>query len=135
MKKQSYLVLLAALIAVSVSTVLSQTSAVSASASTKSGWSHNPFEHFVFIENKGQFDFLLSTNSHTNDKIYFGANAGGITIYFSSKGLTYMQSEGKPLKKLNAEEKEKTEDHEREKMPKINYHSFEVEWVGANPLS
>ncbi|MBI2271892.1 MAG: PKD domain-containing protein [Bacteroidetes bacterium] len=92
-----------------------------------SHWTSNPFEHFVFVENKGQFD-------NTNNSIYYGARTGGLDIYFSAHSLTYRHDE---FKKLNEEEKEKLESKgkEAEGLLKPKTHYLQVEWIGANPTT
>ena len=96
----------------------------------EASWSTSPFNHKVFVENKGQFDNTIANNS---DKILFSACLDGVEMLFSAKGLTYKHDE---LITVSEEEKEKEESkNDREEEPKFKSvpEYLSVEWIGSNP--
>ena len=123
----------------------------------KPNWSNAPFEHYVFIENKGQFD-PVDDNDKANPLLPLGYVQHGIKyavtiegkqIYFTDHGLTYRQDE---MQQLSAEEKEKMESaavatrakkmgnvspvkggEEEENDSKKIFHLVSMDWQGANP--
>ncbi|MBI2270588.1 MAG: hypothetical protein HYU69_09585 [Bacteroidetes bacterium] len=124
------------------------------SGSGTGGWSSNPFEHFVFVENKGQFDASLpglntqdasavasgsemnslAKNGSEKSKILYYAYSKGVEVYFSSSGLAYRHDEYKSL--VSEREREKMEKEGRtggEKIVDVKHHYLEVEWIGADP--
>ncbi len=97
----------------------------------------NPFEHKVFIENKGQFEGRTVLK---NSEIKFAVSSLGTEIFFTDKGLTYSHNE---FKKMSNEEWEKKEKEERkrgkESEKEINEELYgadqkyiHMEWLGAN---
>jgi len=59
-------------------------------SSSKKGWSvHHPFEHNVFIENKGQFTEPIKKG--VGEPILYSSHKGHIHIYFSQTTLTFEQ--------------------------------------------
>src|SRR5579884_3664653 len=51
-------------------------------------WTVQPFDHKVFIENRGQFDQLVGSKS----KVLFGAQLGdNLFAYFTTNGVIYRQ--------------------------------------------
>jgi hypothetical protein len=93
-------------------------------------WTVQPFDHKLFIENRGQFDKLVSKK----DKVLFGAQLGDdLFAYFTTKGVIYRLC---VYPKLAAAERELAEkkgyDPDKEVVrPVITYLSSE--WDGANP--
>src|ERR1700722_5211765 len=86
-------------------------------------WSHDPFDHQVFIENKGQFDADVTTSG----KILYQAELGNVKAYFTSTGVIYRYDEyPKKNKKESEEEKEENDNT----APKIHYTSYL--WDGSN---
>jgi len=63
-------------------------SLLSTQAQTRSvvDWTKIPFEHKVFIENKGQFN---GRNGLLGSKIMYGNENSGVQIYFTTTGLSY----------------------------------------------
>src|SRR5437868_5498479 len=58
----------------------------------KTKWSINPFEHALFVENKGQFDTIMP-----GDQILYEAKLGSINAYFTPKGVMYRHIETEKL--------------------------------------
>ncbi len=54
----------------------------------KINWTSNPFNHQVFIENKGQF-----SGSPNGDKILYGAQVGNVYVFITPHGLIYKYTE------------------------------------------
>src|SRR4051812_5652049 len=54
------------------------------------GWKAKPFDHRMFIENKGQFD---DGTDNKNIPVRFGARVQGTLTYFTANGVTYRQDE------------------------------------------
>ena len=134
----------------------SQTEAALGS-SEKPNWSSAPYEHKVFIENKGQFDPVdnkdkanpLLPPGYVQKEIKYAVTMEGMNIYFTGHGLTYRRDE---TQKLSEVEKEKMEDakatlgkkdlnvslaegeeeHEGNASKKI-FHLVNMDWQGANP--
>ncbi len=102
-------------------------------------WSADPFNHQVFVENRGQFDKVLKTN----DPVLFYAMVGGAKLYFTPKGVVYEYDE-KIIDKRATEAEEKREEgakkgEEKEKKGKeaeVRYktvpHFMSSYWQGAN---
>jgi gliding motility-associated-like protein len=67
-------------------------------------WTSNPFNHQLFIENKGQFDGKIPGN----EKVYYAAQLGSVMAYFTSNGIVYRYAELVPEK--NDNDKDKDED-------------------------
>ncbi|MBL7892531.1 MAG: SprB repeat-containing protein, partial [Bacteroidia bacterium] len=118
------------------------------------GWTSNPFEHFVFVENKGQFDLSLpglntqfasavgsdseidnlSKTGDEKNKILFYAYSKGVEVYFSSSRLVYRHDEYKSLVSERQREKMEKEGRARtEKIVDVKHHYLDVEWIGTDP--
>lgn len=67
---------------------------------TKVKWSSNPFDHQVFIENKGQFQ-----GPPDGDKILYGAQVGNVYLFITPHGLIYKYTE-RPEVKLSPDKKQ-----------------------------
>ena len=52
--------------------------------SFKANWETNPFDHQVFIENKGQFDEVIP-----GQKVLYTVNLGDIQAFFTATGIVY----------------------------------------------
>src|SRR5579883_2483603 len=93
-------------------------------------WTVQPFDHKVFIENRGQFDELVNSKS----KVLFGAQLGdNLFAYFTTNGIIYRQC---VYPKLQAARKELAEkkDYDPDKevvKPVITY--LASQWEGSNP--
>ena len=59
---------------------------------SKINWSIDPFEHALFVENKGQFDTV-----DAGGKILFEAKLGSINAFFTAKGILYRHIETEKL--------------------------------------
>lgn len=59
-----------------------------ASTGAKINWTSNPFDHQIFIENKGQF-----TGPENGDKILYGAQVGNVYVFITPHGLIYKYTE------------------------------------------
>ncbi|MBI2269050.1 MAG: SprB repeat-containing protein [Bacteroidetes bacterium] len=96
------------------------------------GFVTNPFEHNVFIENKGQFDKI---DKRTCSRILFGGIDHGVQIYFTAKGLTYHfdKTEFPEEKENERKENEAEREMERVKNKKIYSYTLDMEWEGADP--
>lgn len=90
-----------------------------------SNWVKSPFDHKVFIENMGQYNW--SDNGSGKNTLY-GASIGDIEIHFSNAGLTYTKTE---LRKVNESGRKEGKDKREKKYLKIPHHAY-LEWVGAN---
>ena len=89
---------------------------------SKVKWSKAPFDHQLFIENKGQFD----TDIHTPAKILYQAQLGDVKSYFTPTGVVYK------LEKFSKNDGEDEDDiHEIDPDEKISYSSYT--WQGSNP--
>src|SRR5579862_5909205 len=55
---------------------------------SKINWTANPFDHKVFIENKGQFE-----GPQNGDKILYGAQVGDVFVFITPHGLVYKYTE------------------------------------------
>ncbi len=155
MKNLSQISLLIIMILLAIHPAFSQTKAQG--ITEKPNWSGTPFEHHVFIENKGQFDPIdnkdkanpLLPLGYVQKEIKYAVTTEGMNIYFTSHGLTYRRDE---TQKLSEEEKEKMEDakatlgkkdlnvslaeeeeeHEGNASKTIS-HLISMDWQGANP--
>ncbi len=107
------------------------TMAMAQADAAKTLWNiNNPFEHKVFIENKGQFDGQDNLSSTIR---YAVANAG-VNIYFTSGGLTYRHDEIQQSDEEAGEDKrEKNKYYEDKKRAKSISHYVHMYWMGANP--
>src|SRR6201998_853421 len=103
----------------------------------KKVWSVNPFDHQVFVENRGQFDKVLTTNDH----ILFYAMVGGAKLYFTPQGIVYEYDE----RIIDKEATEAEEEHEKgtgedkekgKREAEVRYktipHFMSSFWQGAN---
>ena len=92
----------------------------------KTNWTKNPFDHKIFIENRGQFD--ADINKET--KILYQVMLGAVKAYFTSSGVIYRYDEYPKRLESEKEEREKEGGKENAK-PLIHYLS--ALWVDANP--
>ncbi|HWY97977.1 MAG TPA: hypothetical protein VNY36_02720, partial [Bacteroidia bacterium] len=98
--------------------------AQSVSTSSK-GWSvHHPFDHNVFIENKGQF--IEQVQKGVGQKILYYSHKGHIHLYFSPTALTF---EYDSAYRTNADE-DKGGDEDAN--VKISPQFMHITWDGAN---
>ena len=98
------------------------------------------FDQNVFIENNGQFD----TRHTEGNAVLFSARLKGMTVYFTSKGLTYRCDEAylprhseDALDELNKEGKEEEENGQLEneellRKIKRKHHYLGMNWEGAS---
>src|ERR1035437_8829629 len=98
----------------------------------KPKWTNgNPFEHKLFIENKGQFD---KKDTLANSNILYGVTLGEIQIYFTSSGLTYRRDEfAKGDEEDREEAVEKMKEGGKKMSDKIAPHLIKLVWEGASP--
>jgi len=102
-------------------------------SNASSKWTINPFEHKLFIENRGQFN---GKDEQKNSQILYGVDNLGGQIYFTSKGLTY---------RYDKQDFVITEEGERDESPKKagkdgderkivkNTFILNIEWLNSNP--
>lgn len=91
-------------------------------------WTADPFDHQLFVENKGQFD----TDTYSKDKIFFYASIGDVKMYFTNNGVIYKYIEAKK----NVEKEGKNEDEEereKEERTKPTVHYFAYQWENSSP--
>ncbi|HTA28092.1 MAG TPA: SprB repeat-containing protein, partial [Bacteroidia bacterium] len=84
-------------------------------------WKATPFDHQVFIANKGQFDGAIP-----GTKILFGAQLGNVWAYFTSSGVIYQYTE-LPMKGKAG----KGMDPDENLAPPV-VHTMSANWEGAN---
>jgi len=87
-------------------------------------WKTDPFDHQVFIENKGQFDRILPGN----EKVLYGVQLGHVWAYFTLHGIIYCYSE-RPKRAENSKDKDPDEDDTTK--PVLHY--MISNWEGSNP--
>ncbi|MGP8216114.1 MAG: gliding motility-associated C-terminal domain-containing protein [Bacteroidia bacterium] len=80
-----------------------------------SQWTTAPFDHKVFIENKGQFNAGVPGN----DKVIYSASLGAVNLYFTSHGIVYEYDEY--IKNT------------KDKFQKPVTHYLDAEWENSNP--
>ncbi len=92
-------------------------------------WVKNPFEHHLFIENKGQFRKTGNTDACD---IKFAWISDGMSVYFTPSGLCYYHTEIKPE---SAEEREREErgGPKKEKGLKGIPQFVNMDWADADP--
>ena len=92
-------------------------------------WTVQPFDHKVFIENRGQFDTLVNDNS----KVIFGAQLGdNLFAYFTTTGIVYRSIVFPKLAEAEKEGKEGKDDPDKKPIkPVISY--LNMQWEGSNP--
>ncbi len=83
-------------------------------------WKVNPFDHKLFIENRGQFD----TSVKGSDKVLYGVQMGSIHAYFSSNKVIYRYDEYP----------EDSKDPDEKINSKPITHLLTVEWENSNPV-
>jgi hypothetical protein len=99
----------------------------------KSLWSTDPFEHHVFVENKGQF---LNIGNSDSRSIKFAWSGNGVSIYFTPTGLCYYHMDLKP--ESSGERDQEKEEHQgpkKEKGLKGVPQSVRMDWEGADPAA
>src|SRR5579863_5799442 len=87
-------------------------------------WKTKPFDHHVFIENKGQFDEAVPGH----DKVLYAAQLGSVWAFFTSHGVVYRYNEIINRKETT----EKNEDRDKDKSAKQIIHYMNSVWDGAN---
>jgi gliding motility-associated-like protein len=90
---------------------------------SKSGWTQNPFEHKLFIENRGQFDGKNSPEGKSDEAVLFGASSTGVALYFTEQGLCYRYDEV---------DGRRADEQEKENTTQVS-HFVSMRWAGANP--
>jgi len=85
-------------------------------------WIRNPFDHQVFIENKGQFNGILPGK----EKIYYAVDLGDIEAFFTGNGIVYQ------LEKYPKPDLSKGQDPDENGPPKPIIKYQYSEWKGAN---
>ncbi|MEW6468410.1 MAG: PKD domain-containing protein [Bacteroidota bacterium] len=99
-------------------------------AAQSNGWTANPFDQRVFVENKGQFD--KSINEPT--PVLFGANSVGTHAYFTANSVWYRHDVVVDMTPLEKAEVRKVQPNiEEERLNKSVPLYMKMEWVGANP--
>ena len=154
---KSHILCLIIMILLAMHPAFSQTGAAPG-VTEKPNWSNAPYEHKVFIENKGQFD-PIDNNDKANPLLPLGYVQNGIKyvvtmegteMYFTNHGLTYRRDE---TQKLSEKEREKMEsavkatrekrigdaspieegEEEAHNASKKIFHLVSMDWQGANP--
>lgn len=88
----------------------------------KINWSIDPFEHAIFVENKGQFDTVLP-----GEKIFFEAKLPeGIDAYFTSQGVVYEHIQTAELDFSHG-------DPDQNGPPQRSYYFLTTQWAGISP--
>jgi hypothetical protein len=87
----------------------------------------NPFQHKVFIENKGQFDDAVPKS----EKIVYFAKIGRVGAYFTLAGVYYKENE---ISEKSNSDKEEEHPEERGNVPPVS-HTISMHWAGANTAS
>ncbi len=85
-------------------------------------WTQNPFDHTIFIENRGQFN----KDVPAGNKVLFQAMLGSINAYFTTNGIVYRWDE---------QIKESGEEKNDPDAIKINHkmHYLTMHWENCNP--
>lgn len=84
-------------------------------------WTTDPFDHQIFIENKGQFDKEVATDK----KILFQARLGDVKAYFTPSGVLFRYDE--PVKK--GEDPDDKDGDTNDHQPQFTSYS----WVNSSP--
>ncbi len=87
-------------------------------------WSVNPFEHALFVENKGQYDTV-----DAGGKILFEAKLGSINAFFTAKGILYRHIETDKLDFSDGN------DPDQNGPPARHFYYLTTTWDGANPAT
>ncbi len=112
-----------------VFTSLVTLSLFSQTASHPKAWSKSPFEHYVFMDQHGQFE---SKHAYGKD-VKFGAFAQGLELYFTATGMSWRHEARHPLSEEQRDELEKQgKKIEANKMLNIEQEYFGLDWIGAN---
>lgn len=93
-----------------------------AQMNSSAGWSLNPYEKKVFIENKGQF---TGQGLLQDSEIKYGVENLGTRIFFTSKGLTFRFDKIT----FNPEGDERN----KESMKRLSVFMVNIEWLNSNP--
>ncbi len=97
-----------------------------------SKWDTKPFDHKIFVENKGQF---TTETGRAGDRILYEAKLGKVKAYFLPNGIVY-RKEGWFLEDEAEKEKEEMErarDRDKGIYEKIPVQFQRMNWVDANP--
>ncbi len=100
---------------------------------TKINWTVNPFDPQVFIENKGQFDTMVS-----GSKVLYGVKQGSMYAYFTPNGIVYRYDDYHYPKRKDKQEQEKLlaasgVDPDMNELPPVTTHVLTATWLGSNP--
>ncbi|HTB05877.1 MAG TPA: hypothetical protein VK806_02915, partial [Bacteroidia bacterium] len=87
----------------------------------KAKWTTNPFDHKLFVENKGQFNNIIPSG----DKVLFEAKLGSMNAYFTATGVVYQYME-----MLNKDTSEGTDPEAAPR--KMIQHFTQLNWEGSN---
>ncbi len=94
-------------------------------------WTVDPFEHRVFIENRGQFN---GGDELKNSTIYYGVENMGVKIYFTQKGLTWRYDRPEIRKESERKFKDGIEEEDgHEEEGEVLTDLIHLEWLGSNP--
>ena len=108
---------------------------------SKSSWEvKDPFEHKVFIENKGQFDAKKNFPENYPQQIKYVVKHEGIVIYFTPGGLSYRYDEIEAKNEKRSFIQDESEqsvgegEEEEEYRERVNIisHSMDMNWIGSN---
>ncbi len=86
-------------------------------------WTAEPFNHQVFIENKGQFNSDIKGNK----KVLYQAVLGAVKAYFTPDGIVYKYDE------ISKNKDKDDEDNGKDDVPTVVCHYLNSQWIGANP--
>ncbi len=95
---------------------------------TKVNWTIDPFEHALFVENKGQFDTV-----NADGKVLFESHLGAADAFFTSKGILYRHIETVKAEADGDEDEDEEGDPDAGGPPTRNYYYLSTLWEGANP--
>jgi gliding motility-associated-like protein len=87
-------------------------------------WTRDPFDHKLFIENKGQFDSDII--AYTDSKILYQVRFGGVKACFTANGIIYRYTD------LSLLSKERNSDHDGD-MATPPSHFLSLQWAGSSP--
>jgi gliding motility-associated-like protein len=96
-------------------------------------WSVKAGVQKVFIENKGQFDNLISGTS-----VYYGENASAAMVLFTDNGLIYrfreLITKKEKASEGNEKKSEREEEEERAKNTREHIEIIQLQWLNANKV-
>ncbi len=89
----------------------------------KINWTVDPFEHALFVENKGQFDTV-----DAGGKVFYESHLGAASAFFTANGILFRHIETEKPDK----EEDKDFDPDEGAPPKRNFYYLTAQWEGAN---